>query len=257
MSVTLPRLLRSGAPARHGWHSPAPRRAAGVAAGDLDLGCVHERIDELRIGRRARGCPSARDRSRPRSSTSGRSSRAARRSGAPRVLKARRMLQAPSIQNGAAPSMQLLRMLIATSHAGIDRGPRDVALETAAMAEPVPAVGLAACDAETVMHLGALRDAPMLARHLAAACDGEHAAFLRWARVARRSARCRRRWRQSPPRRPSRARDCRRGSTQTPAERLPSRVAARERRALRQAACSARSSRRPAASTISRLIQAG
>ena len=42
-----------------------------------------------------------------------------RRFGAPRVLKARRMCMAPSIQNGAQPSIELVRMVMVTSQAGM------------------------------------------------------------------------------------------------------------------------------------------
>lgn len=45
------------------------------------------------------------------------------------------------------------------------------------MAEPVPAVGLAGVDAQAIVALEALRDAPMVSRHLAAACDRQHALF--------------------------------------------------------------------------------
>lgn len=44
-----------------------------------------------------------------------------RRSGAPRFLKTRKICIAPSIQNGAAPSMELLRTLIASSQAGMEQ----------------------------------------------------------------------------------------------------------------------------------------
>src|SRR6185437_2892165 len=54
-------------------------------------------------------------------------------------------------------------------------GARYVALKSAAMAEPVEAFGLAAGDAEAVMHLHTLRNAPLLPRHLPAACKGDHA----------------------------------------------------------------------------------
>ena len=100
------------------------------------------------------------------------------------------------------------------------------------MAEPVPAVELAGDDAQTVISLETLRVAPMMPRHLAAACGRQHALF-RIGRQLREEARDigggadEAAWPM-----PSRAWDCRRESRRrSPNGSLP-RVAARKRRAL-------------------------
>ena len=94
------------------------------------------------------------------------------------AAKARRMWMMPSSQNTAMPSMALVRTVMVRSRAGMTEVLRDIALERAGVAEPVPAAGRAAHDAEAVISLETcVRVAPLFAGHLAAAAGREHAAF--------------------------------------------------------------------------------
>src|SRR5581483_12506198 len=107
---------------------------------------------------------------------------------------------------------------------------RDVTLEAAAMAEPAPAVGLAHREAEPVIGLETLFDAPLLARHLTAARRRDHA-VARVRRKLREEARGIGRGRHEARRRRDRMRGIVAGNDEALAERKATGVSARERRA--------------------------
>ena len=94
------------------------RNPAGIATGDLDFRRVHERIDEVRIGdndavsdrNEIDRAPCAPPATGPVANPP---------LGAPRSAKSRKMFMAPSSQTSAQPSMELVRMLMVTSQAGI------------------------------------------------------------------------------------------------------------------------------------------
>src|SRR5438067_2118322 len=152
----------------------SPGELAGVAAGDLDLGGIHERIVELRIGdEHAIADRHKVIRAPDRPPAAGPIAHAA-------VKRAASPEHAQDLHGAIHPERRRAvdgvaedadRELAARNRAG----PGDVALKTAAMAEPVPAVCLAGVDAQAVIAFQTLRNAPMVSRHLTAARDREHA----------------------------------------------------------------------------------
>ena len=135
----------------------------------------------MRIGDHHDGRRSERDRPRPMCSTSGRSSRerAASARRGPRRRAGCGWRHRPRIS--AQPSMRIGQDADGHIAGGDDAGPRDVALESAAVAEPVPAGDIAAHDSEAVITFHRrMRVAPVLARHLAAAGGREHASLRVW-----------------------------------------------------------------------------
>ena len=132
------------------------------------------------------------------------------------------------------PSTELPRTEIVSSCLGHRDGARDVALQSARMAEPLPAAERAADRAEAIMLLEAgMRIAPLTADHLAPARGGEHA-LARGGRELREIPReVARRADEAAGRRDSVLLEVA-GDDESPAEQHPAGMPARERDAARE-----------------------